>query len=132
MWYKDGLRFKCAGCGHCCAVKGYVFISAPEVVLMAQQMGVNPREFVERYVRKVGDRFSLTEKGDACVVWDEVGGCSIYTTRPEQCRTFPFWDEYIDSPEGWATAKKRCPGVGVGHLYSVERVDKILKGKDTT
>ena len=32
--------------------------------------------------------------------------CSIYNARPTQCRTYPFWPRFVQSPEGTAPAIK--------------------------
>ena len=75
-------------------------------------------------------------EGFASIREDETGrciyyenGCSIYPVRPLQCRTFPFWPEYLRSPESWDEAARRCPGVNQGRIYSkAEIFERIEAG----
>ncbi len=78
----------------------------------------------QQYVRKVGSRKSLIEfeNGD-CVFFDgKTRKCNVYEFRPQQCRTWPFWDSNIATPEAWKETCQVCPGSGHGKLYSVEEV----------
>ncbi len=71
-WYKDGLKFKCTGCGDCCTgAPGYVWVNKEEIINLAAQVGLEPAEFESRYVRDVGVRKSLNEhKNGDCVFFD--------------------------------------------------------------
>lgn len=75
-------------------------------------MGLSVEEFSSQHVRKIGKRYSLTERPTsyACTLL-EGQRCSVYEARPQQCRSFPFWTEHLESPEGWAEAAKRCEGI---------------------
>jgi len=122
-WYAEGLRFSCLRCGECCRGEpGYVWITPDEIVAAADSLCITPAEFRKRFVRKVDDLLSLVEmpNGD-CILWSKEG-CRIYAARPSQCRTFPFWGEYLRSPQCWTAAQRRCPGVGTGKLYTVEGI----------
>lgn len=92
---------------------------------MAKRLGVSEDIFIRKYLRRVGNRHSLRElaNGD-CVFY--MNGCTVYAVRPVQCRTFPFWPEYLISPEGWAEAAERCPGVNKGTLHTAQMVDELL------
>jgi Fe-S-cluster containining protein len=67
-----------------------------------------------KYLKKVNHRYSIREKklgeGDyACIFFDEKNnGCSIYEARPNQCKTFPFWEQFKCNK---TEAKQECPGV---------------------
>jgi Fe-S-cluster containining protein len=37
--------------------------------------------------------------------------CTIYTSRPKQCREFPFWNDNISSKEAWEEASIHCEGI---------------------
>ena len=83
---------------------------------MAAQVGSPVEEFEEQYVRHVGVRKSLIEyyNGD-CVFFDNKSRkCGVYSARPRQCRTWPFWDSNIRTPEAWAETCQVCPGSGRG------------------
>ena len=100
-WYSDGLRFTCTGCGDCCTgAPGYVWVNKAEIAAIAELMEMQVAKFEQKYVRKVGVRKSLKEyaNGD-CVFFDnETRKCNVYSARPRQCRTWPFWDSNLRTP----------------------------------
>ena len=86
-------------------------------------------KFEDKYVRKIGVRKSLVEfpNGD-CVFFDNgTRKCAVYDYRPRQCRTWPFWDSNLRSPETWAETCESCPGSGTGKLYALEAIEKQRK-----
>ena len=150
-WYADGLKFTCTQCGNCCTgPAGFVWISDVEIGRLAEHLKLSPMEVVEKFCRKVGDRLSLKERRTKegnydCVFLKEQPGnassgglpptrrksCSIYSVRPLQCRTWPFWRENLYSPEGWAHSAKRCHGMGAGHRhFSAEQIDTLRDAED--
>lgn len=126
-WYKDGLRFECTQCGRCCTgAPGYVWLTRAEITELAELLGLAVEQFTKRFVRKVGRRYSLKEKANNdCVFFD--GGCTVYSARPRQCRTYPFWPENLKSPQAWDDVAQECPGVGTGKLYPPEEIQIILR-----
>ncbi|MBC8351778.1 MAG: YkgJ family cysteine cluster protein [Planctomycetes bacterium] len=130
-WYQDGLRFKCSECGNCCTgAPGYVWVNQAEVEGIAAEMNeTNVAAFEAEYVRKVGIRRSLREfpNGD-CVFFDnETRKCTVYNARPRQCRTWPFWDSNLKSPQAWAETCDICPGSGKGKLHQIENIEEQRK-----
>lgn len=125
-WYAAGLRFECTGCGSCCTGSpGYVWVNEAEIEALALAIGQNVESFDETYVRKVGLRKTLREfpNGD-CVFFDsEKRSCSVYDVRPRQCRTWPFWDSNLRTPESWAQTCRVCPGAGTGTLHTVTKIE---------
>jgi len=105
----------CASCGgNCCTGEsGNIFVSVTEITAIAKLLEMDERDFRREYLHKVAYRYSLKEKivngSHDCVFFDRSqNGCSIYTARPLQCRTFPFWDYFrhrIDE------LKAECPGI---------------------
>jgi Fe-S-cluster containining protein len=128
-WYKDGLRFQCTACGDCCTgAPGFVWVNKQEIALLAEAVGLGVAEFEQRYVRQIGVRKSLIEyeNGD-CVFFDnQTRKCRVYAARPRQCRTWPFWESNLRSPETWAETCRVCPGSGCGPLYQLEEIEKQL------
>jgi Fe-S-cluster containining protein len=49
--------------------------------------------------------------------------------RPNQCRTWPFWNDNLASPDSWNYAAVKCPGINRGKRYSVEEIESIRKEK---
>ncbi|WP_419769493.1 MAG: YkgJ family cysteine cluster protein [Candidatus Marinarcus sp.] len=111
--------FDCNACskceGNCCiGESGYIWISKDEIVTLAKFMSVSVEELAQKYLMKVGYKYSIKEvevaKGNyACMFFDlEKKQCSVYEARPTQCRTFPFW-EYFKNNED--EVYKECPAV---------------------
>lgn len=129
-WWSDGLRFTCAQCGSCCGgVPGTISFTDGELAKMAARLGVSEAEFLERYVwYKYDGKRSLRERDDLdCIMLDsETKRCTIYDVRPAQCRTFPFWEDVLDSPASWRMYASTCPGMGRGELHSAEEISSRL------
>lgn len=113
-WYAEGLNFECTGCGACCTGSpGYTFVTENEMMQMAAYLKLTVKEFSCRYLRRVGNRYSLVERRPHYdCVFLEGKRCQIYPVRPTQCRTFPFWPENVKSPEAWRETATRCEGIG--------------------
>ncbi len=124
-WYREGLRFQCTGCGGCCTgAPGYVWVTRAEIAAMAAALDMDLEQFGSRYVRRVGNRYSLLElAGGDCVFLDaDLRQCRLYRHRPRQCRTWPFWPSNLRSPETWNEVARSCPGAGRGRLYTLEEI----------
>lgn len=112
-WYKDGVRFKCTGCGKCCTgAPGYVWVNEEEIEKIAAYLNITKQEFSMRFLRKVNGGYSLVEykKNHDCVFLKE-NKCSIYPVRPTQCKTYPYWPFHMHSKENWEAAAKECEGI---------------------
>lgn len=109
----------CNTCGgRCCTGEsGYIFCSITEMEQISAFLKLPFNEFTQKYVKKVGYKFSLIEKPYnneyACVFFDEESKkCSIYDVRPKQCRTFPFWDGFRDTTsKDYELLLEMCPGI---------------------
>lgn len=124
-WFADGLRFQCTRCGNCCTGEpGYVWVDADEMRQIAEFLGESVEAMSRKYVRRVGKQYSLKERANGdCVFYDRAGrGCSIYGARPRQCRTWPFWNSNLESPEEWEETCRVCPGAGKGSFFSLEQI----------
>ena len=133
-WYADGLRFHCTQCGDCCTgAPGFVWVNQEEIAAIAENRGeTDLAAFEAEYVRTVGARKSLIEHSNGdCVFFDsQTRKCQVYHARPRQCRTWPFWDSNLKTPEDWKHTCEVCPGSGQGKLHLVEHIEaqrKIVK-----
>jgi Fe-S-cluster containining protein len=128
-WYQDGLRFQCTRCGNCCTgPPGYVWVNDEEIAAIAAHRGETVAEVIETFVRQVGSRRSLWEKDNGdCIFYDKTAGCTVYPVRPRQCRTWPFWESNVATPEAWQRTGQTCPGAGQGELISVEEITRRVK-----
>ncbi len=129
-WYKDGLKFTCSGCGDCCTgAPGFVWVDTSEIQAIADAVGLPKEEFEDKYTRKIGARWSLKEfsNGD-CVFFDnQTRKCEIYNARPRQCKTWPFWDSNLRTPEDWKRTCEECPGSGTGKLHQLDEIEDRRK-----
>jgi len=130
-WYQAGLSFECTQCGNCCSgAPGYVHVTVEEIDRIAAFLGRPAGAGLPRkYLRNVGRGYSLTEvkqTGDCCFLKTTKGGlrtCSIYPVRPLQCRTWPFWEENLESPDAWNEAACDCPGINRGPRHAFVQIE---------
>lgn len=127
-WYSAGLSFECTQCGNCCSGDpGYVWATKDELRKIAKSLGSEDGKLEKRFVRRVGLRYSLTEKpGGDCVFLKREKGktfCGIYTVRPLQCRTWPFWNQNLRSVDTWNETHVLCPGINKGKHHDLVQIE---------
>jgi len=118
---QDGYNYKfnssaCETCGGACCTgaSGYIWAKYTEIEEMANFLNLTVEEFATMYLRRVKHRYSLVEKrlndnNFACIFFNnELKQCNIYSVRPRQCRTFPFWETFKNNKE---EVKNECPGI---------------------
>jgi len=118
---KEGFDFSfnpkaCEECGGKCCIgeSGYIWVTPLEIDKIANFLNLSSEEFKKNFLIKVGYKFSIKEKkldknNYACWFFDEkTSKCLIYEVRPNQCKTFPFWDFFKTNKE---EVKKECPGI---------------------
>ena len=99
--------------GKCCRVGGYVWITQEELEEIAEFRKMDLDRFYTEYVRLVQGKLSLQERlinGEyICCLFDPIDNkCTIYQYRPQQCKTYPFWEQYKWNP---TRIQEACPGV---------------------
>ena len=127
-WYADGLHFTCQQCGQCCTGEpGYVWVTRHELGLIAEFLKITEEQLRAEHTRSVGWRISLTElaNGDCTFLENsEKGqGCKIYSVRPLQCRTWPFWNLNLASQNAWNQAAQKCRGINKGKFHSLDEIE---------
>ena len=135
VWYSEGLRFKCTGCGKCCTgFPGAVWVSDEEVRKIADHLKETVQEVEEKYTRLIGDkeRRSLKEVGRQydCVFLVDKKFCRIYEARPTQCQTYPWWDSLLESRSSWEEGKAICEGIEHPDAPLIERsaIEEMRRG----
>ncbi|MGL4943257.1 MAG: YkgJ family cysteine cluster protein [Thermoguttaceae bacterium] len=127
-WYTNGLAFECEACGGCCGGgPGFVWVTEDEITALAAAMQTPRDVWEKKYVRTVrSGRKTLRELDnyDCCLLRVD-GGCSVYLSRPLQCRTWPFWPENIASKSEWKSRTRNCPGCGNGRTFTEKEIDEI-------
>ena len=125
-WYRDGLRFRCTRCGNCCTGEpGHVWVNPEELAAIAEHRGEPVEEVVALYTYVAYRGRSLREMGNGdCVFYDRWAGCTVYPVRPRQCRTWPFWESNVRTPDAWRATCDVCPGAGRGEFIPVEEITR--------
>jgi len=128
-WYRDGLKFECTRCGKCCTGEtGFVWVNEEEIAAIAEMRGESIEEVTALHTRELRQKRTLREKANGdCVFYERGEGCTIYSIRPRQCRTWPFWESNIRTPENWEETQRECPGSGQGELIPVEEITARLR-----
>lgn len=112
-WFKEGLRFKCTGCGECCTgAPGAVWVSEEEIQLFAEHFKISRETFIEQYTKNIDGKLSLKDHPinfDCVFLKDKK--CTVYKLRPSQCRTYPWWPKILESKNDWENAAKWCEGI---------------------
>ena len=70
-------------------------------------------EFKDKYLNTYQRKLILKERPEGgCIFSREKNGlCPIYAVRPEQCRTYPYWD-VVRVDEDWLRKESQeCPGI---------------------
>lgn len=131
-FFSSGLNFSCTRCSACCRYDaGVVYLTHEDLEKLLKIMDMDRDSFIAVYCRWVEDWkgrecLSLKEKANKdCILWDN--GCTVYTARPVQCRTFPFWENILSSKESWNMAADGCPGINSGRLYNEEEINGFLE-----
>ena len=131
MWYAGGLHFECNQCGSCCSGpgEGYIWLTQIEIDFICDYLKITPEQMQYKYLRTIGRRKSIVEAkpSNDCIFLEYVGGrktCVIYPVRPNQCRTWPFWESNLSHPDSWNEAAIKCPGINRGKCHTLAAIEK--------
>lgn len=117
---KNGYSFTfnplaCEDCqGKCCTGEsGYIYVTKDEALVISEFLAIDIKQLVSKYLFKKDYKYTIKENkiydSYECIFFDrELNGCKIYDARPNQCKTFPFWDYYKTKI---GELKDECPGV---------------------
>lgn len=135
-WYVAGLHFQCIECGMCCSgpEEGHIWATDEEIEMIAKKLEMTTEDFRKQYARRIGKRTTLIEDKSTkdCIFLcerDGAKGCSVYEVRPNQCRTWPFWDMNLESPDTWNWAAMKCPGMNQGKFFTYDEIEKLRTQK---
>jgi hypothetical protein len=100
--------------------------------LMADSLEISVGQLKSDYLRRAGLRMSIIEHDITkdCVFLRKIDGakeCMIYSVRPAQCRSWPFWPSNLASGKAWNEATRKCPGVNRGILHTHEEIQKLKR-----
>ncbi|WP_054033700.1 YkgJ family cysteine cluster protein [Desulfatitalea tepidiphila] len=124
-FFETGLSFECKRCGKCCTgAPGTIYAASGEIGPIAGYLGLSVSDLIQGYLYPYKNSFSIKEDDHGnCLFYRE--GCTIYSVRPHQCRTFPFWFRNVRSESRWREAARQCPGIGHGKRYSKAQIMEI-------
>jgi uncharacterized protein len=108
---KPAFTFTCTTCGSCCCEEGYVFFNSHEIELCAEFLGISTYSFKKKYLTKISSRYAHEVKKNSSCVFLENSKCIINDQKPEQCRTFPYWEEYIGIRGELVNFDRPCRGI---------------------
>ncbi|GJQ60546.1 MAG: hypothetical protein SCALA701_33470 [Candidatus Scalindua sp.] len=102
-----------------------VRVDREDIEKISSYLNVDQESFAKQFLRIVDGSISLREypNGD-CFMYEN--GCKIYTARPLQCRTFPFWKSNLTEKVQWKKQKRTCPGMDRGRLHTDREIEKNL------
>ncbi len=129
-FYENGIKFKCQGSSNCCVSRGnygYVYLSKRDLIKIAKYLNVSINLFKKKYCEYSDGYMYLKEiniNGNCQFL--ENKKCSIYTARPMQCRTWPFWKENMNTKNWNKELINFCPGIGKGKLISSSMIQKKI------
>lgn len=113
-WWHDGLAFSCTMCGKCCHARGdvaSVYVNFEERKRLAQFLDLPKRDFDARFIRRDGDGHRRLRFVDGHCCFLEDSTCIVHEAKPVQCRTWPFWEELLESEQAYRRqVLDFCPG----------------------
>ena len=126
-FWKQGIHFSCHQCGHCCTFPGgAIYATEDEFRAIADHLNISLDEFYLEYTESIGELISIKSHPEGpCYFYNN--GCTIYSVRPTQCRTYPFWPEVINRERDWEKEGKTCQGIGQGRLWTKEEIRAELQ-----
>jgi Fe-S-cluster containining protein len=95
----DPKSFKCERCAECCK-KLYIILN-DEDIKNIEKLGYSKEDFCEgELIGEFKGKFVLKKEDDKCIFLekDKDGySCSIYESRPEICRKYPFFGKEVET-----------------------------------
>ncbi len=114
MDLKEGIKIKfaCQQCGNCCRAPGFIHISKTEAHKIADYLKLYYFDFKRKYTQWIlfAGRVLKGAKESSCIFLEN-NKCRIYSVRPKQCRTFPFWDGILKEKTELEYVKTFCKGI---------------------
>jgi len=106
-----------------------VWVTVDEARGLADLLGLSVETFAREHLRNVGGRLSLRESPSGrCAFQDpEDQRCRIYSRRPGQCRSYPFWTSITESPATWNREAEQCPGMREDTLVSAAEIRALQR-----
>ncbi len=135
LYQREALRFECTGCGACCVASGdyYVYVTKNEIEKIGDFLGLSRAWFKRRYLQRLPDEgpeegwVLAVSDDDLCVFLGKDRRCSVYSVRPAQCSSYPYWPEVVLRKSDWLRESRRCEGIGRGKIVSKKMIAALLE-----
>jgi len=129
--YSKNIHFKCQGSANCCVSRGsygFVYLSLIDLKKISKFFKLDKIKFIRKYCEYTNGFLHLreTKKNGDCIFLKNKR-CSIYSARPIQCRTWPFWEENMQAKKWNHSLKNFCPGIGKGKKINYLKIKKIVE-----
>jgi hypothetical protein len=94
-----------------------VRVAPADITLIADHLHMSEAAVKARFVAARGDRL-IDGFGGRCPFLEDgrETRCRIYAVRPQKCRNWPYWAEFIDDPGAIREAARLCPGIELSSL----------------
>ncbi len=94
---------------------------------MARTLSLSTSAFTRKFCVKTDGLYRLKDgTNDACLFLKEKR-CSVYSGRPTQCRTWPFWPEVMNAKTWKKEVASFCPGVGKGRVWKADEINRLIE-----
>ncbi len=92
-------------------------MSPSDIAQIADHLRISEGAVRVRFVAARGDRL-IDGPGGRCPFLEDGHEtiCKIYAVRPQKCRGWPYWDEFLDNPAALREAARLCPGIELSNL----------------
>jgi len=125
-FYENGIKFECQGSSNCCVSRGsygFVYLSSKDLKRLSKFFSISNIQFINKYCDRTDGYLHLKEinKNGNCQFLEGTK-CSVYITRPEACRSWPFWKENMKAKIWNKEIVNFCPGIGKGKLLSFSKI----------
>ena len=130
--FKDGINFECQSSGNCCVSRdsyGYVYLSMDDLKRFSKYFNITVKDFKLQYCQTTDGFIHLKEKKNLngkCIFLKNKR-CTVYESRPSQCKTWPFWNENMHAKVWNEDIAVNCPGIGKGKKIKSDTIKKFLK-----
>lgn len=127
-WEKEPIRFECQPqCFKCCLKPGAVYFNADDIRRAAKSLECSAANFKSKHLVREGGSWLIDVEENRQCPFLTLRGCRIHEAKPEQCQTYPFWQENLESRNHWKLTAMFCPGIDLGPMFPVQAIRKALK-----
>jgi Fe-S-cluster containining protein len=131
LYERQSLCFSCTACGDCCSTGNdyHVYLTGEEAEKIRKHLKLSKGWFRRRYLERLeyGELVAASSADGRCIFLDSNKQCKVYSVRPLQCSTYPFWPELVSTSKAWQAEAARCEGINCGEAVPVERIRRAVK-----